>query len=61
MPVITVEMLQGRTVEQKRQLVKTITDAMVNIAKSPLDAVHVVIYEVPKENWGSAGVLHSDK
>jgi 4-oxalocrotonate tautomerase len=60
MPIVTVETLSGRTVEQKRELVKAITQALVDIYQVPAERVHVVLHEVPAENIGRAGALLSD-
>ena len=61
MPVVTVQIWPGRSVDQKRRLVKAITDAMVEHADAQPDGLHVIIQEVPKENWGRAGVLGVDR
>ena len=61
MPVVTVQMWPGRTTEQKRALVKAITDAMVEHAKAKPEGLHVVLQEIPLENWGRAGVLGIDR
>ncbi|HEU5280276.1 MAG TPA: 2-hydroxymuconate tautomerase [Gaiellaceae bacterium] len=61
MPVVTVELWEGRTVEQKRKLVGAITDAMVEHAGANPDALHVIIHEISRENWGRAGVLGLDR
>lgn len=54
-------MWPGRTTEQKRALVKAITDAMVEHAGARPDGLHVVLQEVPLENWARAGVLGIDR
>jgi 4-oxalocrotonate tautomerase len=61
MPVVTVQMFEGRTLDQKRKLVRAITDAMVEHAQARPDGLHVVLQEISKENWGRAGVLGSDR
>jgi len=61
MPVVTVQLWPGRTVEQKRRLVKAITEAMVEHADAKPDGLHVIIQEVPKDSWGRAGVLGIDR
>ena len=61
MPIIRVEMFPGRTVEQKRALVKELTDAFVRTAGGKPDSVFVVLDDVDKHNWGSGGELCSDK
>ena len=61
MPFITVKMLEGRTQEQKRELVKAITRDIVEICNAPEDGTTVVIEEVPKAHWAKGGVLVSDR
>jgi 4-oxalocrotonate tautomerase len=61
MPVVTVQMWTGRTREQKRKLVRAITDAMVEHAGAKPTALHVIIQEVPKEDWALAGVLGDER
>lgn len=61
MPVVTVEMWEGRTLEQKRALVAAITEAMVRHAGATPDHLHVIIHEVPRASWGRAGILAVDR
>ena len=59
MPVVTVEWWEGRTVEQKKQLVEGITSVMTGMGIPP-EAVDIIIKDNPKHNWGRAGKLASD-
>ncbi|MDM5246323.1 MULTISPECIES: 2-hydroxymuconate tautomerase [Lysinibacillus] len=61
MPYVTVKMLEGRTDEQKRALVKEVTEAVSRTVNAPAENVTVFIEEMPKNHYGVAGVLHSDK
>lgn len=61
MPIIRVEMFTGRTEDQKRALVRDLTDAFVGAAGGTPESVHVVITDVAKSDWGSGGQLCSDK
>ena len=61
MPFVRVSMLPGRTREQKAELAKAITEAVVSIAKAPADGTTVVFEDVSPESWAVAGVLVSDK
>ena len=60
MPLITVQMYEGRTIEQKRELVAALTKAMVDIAKTTPEQVHVIIQDVARNNWAQSGKLASD-
>ncbi|MES3008956.1 MAG: 2-hydroxymuconate tautomerase family protein [Pseudomonadota bacterium] len=61
MPIIRVEMLEGRPVEKKRELVATLTRETARITGCTEASVYVVIEDVKKENWGVAGQLMADK
>ena len=61
MAVVTIEMLEGRSLQQKQQLVAAITRAMVEIAHTSPATLHVVIRDVPQTNWGLAGTLISEQ
>ncbi|MGP8079231.1 MAG: 2-hydroxymuconate tautomerase [Dehalococcoidales bacterium] len=59
MPVVTVEMWDGRNSDQKKALVEGITNTFVKIGV-PAEAVHIIIHDVPKHNWGIGGKLASE-
>ena len=61
MPFVTVKALEGRTVEQKRALVKHITEAVVKDFKVEPEVVHVDIVECSKDNVAVAGQLYIDR
>jgi len=61
MPIITIKQAKGRTVEQKRDLAKAVTDAAVSSIDVKPEWVTVLIEELDRENWASGGQLHSDK
>jgi 4-oxalocrotonate tautomerase len=56
MPIVQISMIQGRTPEKKEQLIKKVTDAIVEVLQIPKDRVRIVLNEVPKENLGYGGV-----
>ncbi|HJT85652.1 MAG TPA: 2-hydroxymuconate tautomerase family protein [Nitrososphaeraceae archaeon] len=60
MPVIQITMSEGRTLEQKRELVRVLTKETARILNSKEENMRVLIYEVSKENWGNAGILGTD-
>ncbi len=61
MPRITIKAVEGRTVDQKRGLIKDITEAVVkNFSVSP-ESVAIDIIEYTKENMAGGGKLFCDK
>lgn len=60
MPNITIQWYVGRTAEQKREITRAITEAMVRIGKTTPDQVHIVFQDVEKSDWGWNGRLASD-
>lgn len=60
MPEIVVYILEGRSPEQKRGLVKDITSAVVKNAAVPPEAVVVSLVETKKTDKGKGGVLFSE-
>lgn len=61
MPLVEVTMFEGRTTEQKRELVSKMTDLLVDTIGTKKDSVTVLIRDISKENWGTAGYLRSEK
>lgn len=61
MPTIHVEMFEGRTLEQKREFVKAVTEATVRTLGTSAEAVDVILTEVKKTDWATGGVLWSEK
>lgn len=59
MPVVIVEMWEGRTIEQKKQLAEGITSAFVKIG-TPREAVQIVMKDNSKHNWAVGGKLCSE-
>ncbi|NLC76363.1 MAG: 4-oxalocrotonate tautomerase [Clostridia bacterium] len=60
MPIITVEMLEGRTLEQKRAMVEAVTKSVCETCNCPKEAVTIVIHELPKTNIAKEGKLLSE-
>ena len=60
MPEIYVHAVKGRTLDQKRALVKDITDAVVKNFAVPVEAVTVEIVESEPTAKAKGGVLFSE-
>ena len=60
MPNITIQWFAGRTTDQKRELTRAITEAVVRIGNTTPDQVHIVFQDVEKADWGWNGKLASE-
>lgn len=55
MPLVKIDLIEGRSAEQKNELIKRISESFQAIG-IPNDKVHVILNEIKKENWGFDGV-----
>lgn len=55
MPLIQITMIEGRTDEQKEDLILEVSHTVSNVLNAPIDSVRVCINEVPNNHWGIAG------
>lgn len=57
MPYVNVRITNdGATPEQKAEIIRLITQALMDVLGKRPEHTHVVIDEVAHENWGFAGV-----
>ena len=61
MPLVTVKALEGRTIKQKKALVKDITEAVVTNFKVQPEAVIIDIVDYSGKNLAKAGKLFVDR
>ncbi|WP_366922697.1 4-oxalocrotonate tautomerase [Metallumcola ferriviriculae] len=61
MPIVQIDMIEGRTEEQKRSLARNITDAVVESVSCKPEVVKVIIRELKKEHYAEGGVLYKDR
>lgn len=60
MPEVIVYLLEGRSLEEKRGLVKDLTAAIVKNIGAPAEAVTVSLVETAKSAKAKGGVLFSE-
>jgi len=61
MPVVKIDLWKGRDKEKRKELIKKVTSAVADAIGCPIEAVHVIINEVEKDNWGIGGTPASVK
>ncbi|GGG01087.1 tautomerase [Paenibacillus abyssi] len=60
MPIVHIEVLEGRPVEKIKKLIENVTDTVVETLEVPKQNVRVLVSEVPKTHWGIGGTPVSD-
>ncbi|NYT83330.1 4-oxalocrotonate tautomerase family protein [Alcaligenaceae bacterium] len=61
MPTIRVELLPGRSRDQKREIAKGLTDVLVQQGGATPASVHVIFTEVDPSDWAVAGTLIAER
>ena len=60
MPIIQVNLFEGRTTEEKRKLVESMTDAVVKSLGVSPERVRITLNEMAKDNHAVGGILAID-
>ncbi|MEP4892549.1 MAG: 2-hydroxymuconate tautomerase [Aliiglaciecola sp.] len=60
MPIVNVNMMEGRSVEQKEALIKAVAEAVMDSIGAPEENIRVIISEYSKAHWG-IGTLPAHK
>ncbi|MFC0622687.1 tautomerase family protein [Kribbella deserti] len=61
MPNISVELLSGRTMDQRREFVTAVTEAAISILNAKRESVRIVFTEIEKSDVANGGTLVSDE
>ncbi|MGE7917334.1 2-hydroxymuconate tautomerase [Viridibacillus sp. NPDC093762] len=60
MPIVTIKMIEGRTDDQKRDLVEKVTAAISESVDAPKENISIIIEEMQKSHFAVGGVRKSD-
>lgn len=61
MPTLHVELFEGRTSAEKRELVEALTRETCRVLGCEPSAVDILFVDVKRENWATGGVLWSER
>lgn len=61
MPLIQVTLVQGRSPEQLRALISSLTAAVTESIGAPKEAIRVVLNEVPDTHWAAGDVTIAER
>lgn len=56
MPIIRVDLIAGRDLQTKQELIRRLTEATSDVLSVPADRIRVLIAEIPAGQWGVGGV-----
>jgi len=55
MPIAQINIMEGRTDDQKEALIREVTNAIMKSIDAPEQSVRVIINEMPKQHFGIGG------
>lgn len=55
MPIISIHLVEGRTDEQKEQLIHEVTEACHRALAVPRDAVRIILSDMASQHYGVGG------
>lgn len=58
-PIVSIDMLEGKTVEQKRALIEAITNNICEIIQCDSKGVVIIFHDISRNDWGSGGLPKS--
>lgn len=61
MPVIQINLMQGRTNEQKKRLAEKVTDAVIEALGVPRETVRILIHEMGPYDFAVGGVPMAER
>jgi len=61
MPLINVQIMEGRPPEKVAELIKNLTHTVEETLNAPKESIRVIVTEVPKTHWGIAGIPASER
>lgn len=60
MPIVQIHMLKGRTVDQKRALVRGVTKVLGETIGAPPHKVRIILSDMEHDSYAIDGQLHID-
>jgi len=55
--IIEISMFEGRSVETKKKLIRTLQQKITEATDIKLQDIEITLFETPKANWGIRGVM----
>lgn len=58
MPIVDITLFEGRTDDQKTEIARAISRALIEIGKARPDSVHVIFRDLERANWKKSAELY---
>ncbi|WP_279538563.1 4-oxalocrotonate tautomerase [Bacillus sp. XF8] len=55
MPIVQIQIIEGRKQEQIQNLISNVTDAVAKSLEVDMERVRVLVNEIPGSHWGVGG------
>lgn len=60
MPIVTIQMMEGRSPDQIKSLIARVTETIAEELNAPKERIRVLVTEIPTTHWGIAGFPASE-
>ncbi|ALS20463.1 MULTISPECIES: 4-oxalocrotonate tautomerase [Paenibacillus] len=60
MPIVNIQLLEGRSEEKVKEVIRNVTETVCHTLEVKKESVRVIVTEIPKTHWGIGGVSVSD-
>ena len=61
MPIVSINIIEGRTIDQKREMAKKITQVIAEVANTQPEKVEIIFNDIKEENYSKGGNLYIDR
>lgn len=61
MPIIHVQLIEGRSADKKAKLIRRITDVVQEALDAPRGSIRVLLHEVPPSHWAVGGEVIAEE
>ncbi|WP_163538100.1 4-oxalocrotonate tautomerase [Gracilibacillus sp. YIM 98692] len=61
MPIINVQLIEGRPPEKIGEVIENITNTVSETLDAPKENIRVIVTEIPKTHWGKEGKPVSER
>lgn len=61
MPIVSITMIEGRSLEKKKAMFEAVTEAIVQTLDAPRQSVRIMINEIPMDHFAVGGMTRDER